>query len=405
MIKKYLSVIASVLVICLLFVSCGKTGTAESSTGLTVPQTENTSQTHDAGNQTEGETVARPIMDSGKPCNGFYVETHYQSFYNEKAVTVDFFMSQDPRFGESYYYADFDGYPYFKAVQYLSNEEGDFPLDQYDGHRVILNGCEGEYEKRFSRDDLNTILGHGFSNLHKEEVTIDFSSFEVGESFSLILEYGYAFTDESLPDTNDGHWRRNFLHFYVGEKRVAVSHLSLKTAISSYDQNEQGLEGKEVVVSRIYSFLEGFGYFSFEKSAFFRPVSAETKTVPQGTVLTDRYELISFVPCEQYKIKIETSDGVNLIGDDEYYVTDPFIELSYQLTSDCSPYGTIQISVYGMIDDQMRGLHKQTIYCVNDGETDYSSSAGLGTLALSSPALKEYLDALDRAGEVTRPIQ
>ncbi len=185
------------------------------------------------------DTPSEIIVGEGtKTSTGHNIGIKCLSFYREKAISIDTFMFQI----QGNENEKINGYPIFEVFQVTDLHE------TIENGNLIINGMGSKYEKKFSLDDLKYLATNSIDfdvfDGHGETVTLDFSSFQLGDTVTVAFSYGVFYYkdnpyNQSQPD-NSWAGKRTYLHFYIGENGVSVSDNSTEEAISNYEKYNKG---------------------------------------------------------------------------------------------------------------------------------------------------------------------
>lgn len=180
------------------------------------------------------------VGPDGKVTTGHKIGIKCLSFYREKTISIDTFMSQMLTSSEK---ERIEGYPVFEVYQETN--------EVYENGDVIINGNGNKYEKKFSLDDLKYLVAASMEDDvfdgHSEKVTLDFSSFNPGEIAIVRFSYGFFYYENNPYNESqrDNSWcgMRKALFFYFGENGISVSSNGIEEAVSNYEKcNEKPID-------------------------------------------------------------------------------------------------------------------------------------------------------------------
>ena len=333
------------------------------------------------------EMIVAPAV-SGKPTTGHKIGIKCYSFYSESIINLDVYMSQTLFESEK---EKINGYPVFEINQGTG--------DNADVGTVRINGNDKKYEKDFAIDDLSYLVADSaVSDVfdgHCENITLDFSNVKNGGTAALTFSYGFFYyTDNPYNESKrENSWcgMRRTLYFYRGENGVSVSSIDAGDAFSNYKENNK--------TDMEYGNEPDTDINCSAKPIYLIPLTGSISKVQHGNCFVNQFKIISTKGFEEYSIRIDSSDGVNIVGDDEYQTSNDILEIKYYLAN-CSPYGTIDIDVCGINDSEQRTFSK-TIYCVSGFDADYSCTSCLDCLKDYSVDIEQLLISTEKSDEIS----
>ena len=154
----------------------------------------------------------------------------------------------------SYNNYDITGYSVFIAYETAERTidwPGEFKISEFPAaktdSKIIINGEQGEFKKRFEKDDLESLEIREWNKkkgryanvdpefFHYETLELDFSNIEVGESGKLFIVFAWHNTERNLMlITGESH----YVAYYKGEYGVGLSLGSTDVAEKNYKKAE-----------------------------------------------------------------------------------------------------------------------------------------------------------------------
>ncbi len=127
----------------------------------------------------------------------------------------------------------YDTAPDYEYKIYVCN-----PLNFKDveDEKIIVNEQPKGYRQAFSKEEASLFDINGEINnydiYHHETAEIDFSNYEVGDSGCIAFCFLAVYSEDPLHPSYMGSIQ--YMHFYVGEKGISISNLSIEDAIENY---------------------------------------------------------------------------------------------------------------------------------------------------------------------------
>ena len=110
-------------------------------------------------------------------------------------------------------------------------------FNQINDEKLIVNGEKGSYKKEYAGEEMQVFDIDGkytdYDAYNHETAVIDFKNYEVGSSGCITFSFKAVFTDDAAPPSTSGMMQN--MYFYVGEKGISISNLSVENAIEDYE--------------------------------------------------------------------------------------------------------------------------------------------------------------------------
>jgi hypothetical protein len=110
-------------------------------------------------------------------------------------------------------------------------------FNQINDEKLIVNGEKGSYKKEYAGEEMQVFDIDGkytdYDAYNHETAVIDFKNYEVGSSGCITFSFKAVFTDDAATPSTSGMMQN--MYFYVGEKGISISNLSVENAIEDYE--------------------------------------------------------------------------------------------------------------------------------------------------------------------------
>ena len=292
-----------------------------------------------------GETISVvPVggEDGGEPLDGYFecwVET--SSFVRKgSTITIAAHMGDkytlwerlqgEPRFSSF----EVSGYPVFFAADH-PEEDYNVPVDgakwfswtlgqdRESGTGMVINGNEGYFEKRFSKDEM-TLLDLGdfydqkeLSDYHLETVEVRFDQLEEGDWGLLDIGFGWMFYDARSNGWSDKTplmaAMRHQLYYYVGNYGIGLSFVSVEEA-------KNNMETSKTINKEPMSWGESFLCCPEDPVYLLRPSLQES--YPHGSVITLQFSIVNTESDRPLLVSVSGSEGVNILSKHSFVATE-----------------------------------------------------------------------------------
>lgn len=273
-----------------------------------------------------------------------------------------------------------------------------YPSDGYihrcTDENLIINGESGGYKKKYSKEDLELFDIDGdfadYDSYHHESTEIDFRRYSVGSSGCITFSFLQRSGDDPIHQSTDG--MKQCLFYYVGEKGVAVSNVSVENASDNYQMLCNSTAENQ---SNIFS----------TNPIRLICTNEDNQEYVHGSVIRKEFELQSNLDEDDYDVSVTLCEGIDLVKAPTYTINEnglPSIVVEFKVC-DLSEFANIRFRVSPSIENirssENQPYFEQNIYCYHDSEYDYVSTVCLDCLSCYSENLQNHLRALDCQGE------
>ena len=327
------------------------------------------------------------------------------SYERNEKVIVDAAMGDNysyfQEFGGTPSYDTFgeNGYPVFEV--YLSLDDSTW--EPVDNDVLLINGKTGAYEERFSKEDMQSLDISDYYDISKyyhENVELNFSNFNVGDSGSVIFSFGWFYYHDN-PDNisqSDNSWAgmRRGIGFYIGENGITFSFAGKETAEDEYHAN-YGTERNTIAQSE--------PTLCSAKPLYLRCIDDTNVQYNHSSVVERQFEINSSFKTTSFDVRITSPEDINLVSESHFQVnlldTNVF-SVKFRLT-DTSDMGNVLISISPINgsdnSSEEEYAFRQEIYYCREGDYDYITINGLESLSPYSSRLADAIAEENRKGE------
>lgn len=399
--KKIISLVLMAVMIVTCFASC-------SSSNIKDDNIQDNNGNNTKSNPSEITIGYNESLDANsKPLTSQRIALKCMSFYekNEKVIVDAAMGDQYSHFQEhggspSYDTFESNGYPIFEV--YLGNDTN---LDVADNEDILLiNGKTGAFEKKFSKEDMGDLDITGnvddVSKYLHENIEVDLSKFNVGDSGKVVFSFGWFYYHDN-PENQyqpDNSWcgMRRSLYFYIGESGISLSFNSVDNAKDEYDNHLSTADNANTDA------------ICAAKPLYLLCIDNNNIQYSHGSIIERQFEIISSFNTTSFDVTVTTSEDINLLSESQFQVNlldTNVLSVKFNLT-DYSKNGNVVISVSPTSDSndssESKYTYNQNIYYCHEGDYDYVSLNSLDSLSPYSSHLANAIFEIDKQCEQIR---
>lgn len=192
-------------------------------------------------------------QENAKPETGHMIGLRLYNFCTDNVVSIEAYMHQF--IAKEINPLDYDGYPVFaiREVDPYNYNSETHARETINNTKLIVNGEKGNYEKRFTVEDLSFLGVSDMNRIdvieygHREALTLNFENYNVGDFVHVVFSYGFFYYknnpyNESKRDNSFAGKSRS-LTLYIGEYGIYITESQdHDVVITEYNNITEGLK-------------------------------------------------------------------------------------------------------------------------------------------------------------------